>query len=154
MVKKRVVDIVKESIEAFIKENDLELIDIEFLKEGKDWYLRVYIDKEAGVSLDDCQLVSEYLSNKLDEMDPIEQSYYLEVSSPGLDRPLKTEKDFKRNINQLIEVSLYEPVNGKKIVEGELVEYKESTIAIKINENQMMVLERSNIAKAKPVLNI
>lgn len=154
MARKKVVDIVKELIAAFIKENDLELIDIEFLKEGKDWYLRVYIDKEAGVSLDDCQLVSEYLSNKLDEADPIEQSYYLEVSSPGLGRPLKTEKDFKRNINQLIEVSLYEPVNGKKIVEGELVEYKESTIAIKINENQMMVLERSNIAKAKPVLNI
>ena len=115
MAKKKVVDIVEELLQQFVAENSLELVDIEFLKEGKDWFLRIYIDKENGISLDDCQLVSEYISGKLDELDPIEQSYYLEVSSAGLDRPLKNEKDYERNLGKIIEVSVYQAVNDTKI---------------------------------------
>ena len=80
--------------EPFVEANGLELVDLEFVKEGVNWYLRVYIDKDGGVNIDDCELVSRALEAKLDEIDPIEQAYILEVSSPGIDRPLKIEADF------------------------------------------------------------
>ena len=154
MAKKKVVDIVEELLQQFVAENSLELVDIEFLKEGKDWFLRIYIDKENGISLDDCQLVSEYISGKLDELDPIEQSYYLEVSSAGLDRPLKNEKDYERNLGKIIEVSVYQAVNDTKIFEGELLEFNEESIKIKCSDNSVIAIEKSNIAKAKPVISI
>ncbi len=91
-----------------------DLVDIEFVRENAEQFLRFYIGKREGVSIDDCQKVSEAVGNKLDEIDPIEGSYYLEVSSPGLDRPLKTDKDLKRNIGKEIEISLYKNIDGKK----------------------------------------
>ncbi len=109
---------------------NFELVDVEFVKEGANWYLRIYIDKPGGISIDDCQAVSEQISDILDEKDPIEQSYYLEVSSPGLERPLKTERDFIKYRGELVEVKVYQPIDGKKIFEGELVGLIDNKIII------------------------
>ena len=99
-------------LEPIVEANGLELVDLEFVKEGVNWYLRVYIDKDGGVNIDDCELVSRALEAKLDEKDPIEQAYILEVSSPGIDRPLKKEADFVKYQGEIIDVKLYTAVNG------------------------------------------
>lgn len=110
----KIEQIAKDLVMPVLEKNNFELVDVEYKKEGSHWYLRVYIDKEGGITLDDCQLVSEYLSDRLDEVDPIEHSYILEVSSPGLDRPLKKPRDFERNIGKEIEISLYAPIDKRK----------------------------------------
>ena len=91
-----------------------ELVDVEYVKEGQRWYLRIYIDKEGGVTLDDCQNFSNAINERIDEADPIQGSYYLEVSTPGLDRPLKKAEDFQRYLGKVIEVNLYTPLDGSK----------------------------------------
>lgn len=95
-----------------------ELTDLTFEKKGKDWYLTLFIDSENGISLEDCEKVSRPVSEMLDEQDPIEQSYFLEVSSPGMDRPLKKEKHFLSNLDKKIAVHLFAPMDGKKDIEG------------------------------------
>lgn len=123
MSRKKIADFIYETAEQFLDENGLELYNTEFVKEGKDWFLRVYIDKKEDqqdqyVSTDDCEKVSRFLSDELDRADPIEQNYYLEVSSPGLDRALLKEKDFIRFTGSLVDISLYHAVDGKKTVSG------------------------------------
>lgn len=149
MAKKRVTDIVKELILPIIDNTGLELVDIEFVKEGQNWFLRVYIDKDDGVTLDDCQMVSESLSEKLDEVDPISQNYYLEVSSPGLDRPLKTDRDFEKYKGRLIEVYLYEPIEGKKVMEGLLIERTKDNVVIKSEQDSLIDIPKDKISKVK-----
>lgn len=112
-----------------------DLVDVEYVKEYGSYYLRVYIDKDGGVNLDDCQKMSELLSERLDKEDPIETAYYLEVSSPGLDRPLKTDKDLQRNLGKEIEISLYKPLDNRKKYEGILKKFTEDKITIEVNEN-------------------
>ncbi len=112
-----------------------DLVDVEYVKEFGSYYLRVYIDKEGGITLDDCQNMSELLSERLDKEDPIETAYYLEVSSPGLDRPLKTDKDLKRSLGKDIEISLYKPLDNRKKYEGKLMDFTEEKIVIEVNEN-------------------
>lgn len=111
-----------------------DLVDVEYVKEFGSYYLRVYIDKEGGITLDDCQNMSELLSERLDKEDPIETAYYLEVSSPGLDRPLKTDKDLKRNLGKDIEISLYKPLDNRKKYEGNLIDFTGDKIIIEVNE--------------------
>ena len=118
---------------------DYELEDVEYVKESGSYYLRVYIDKKAGITLDDCQSMSELLGEKLDKEDPIENAYYLEVSSPGLDRPLKNDRDLKRNLGKDIEISLYKPLENKKKFEGNLKFFTEDKIVIKINDDEMEI---------------
>ncbi len=122
MAKTNIRTLVAEMSEDFLAEQNLELYNVEFQKEGKDWFLRVYIDKTgeaAGyISTDDCELVSRFLSEKLDEADPIEQNYYLEVSSPGMDRALITEEHYRRYTGQLVDVKLYTGIDGKKTYQG------------------------------------
>ena len=101
-------------LEPIIAEKGLELVDLEFVKEGVNWYLRVYIDKDGGVNIDDCEAVSRALEVKLDEKDPIEQAYILEVSSPGIDRPLKKDADFVKYQGEIIDVKLYKAQDGSK----------------------------------------
>ncbi len=113
-----------------IEENNFELVDVEYLKEGSDYYLRVYADKEGGINIDDCVLISRALNEKLDENDFIKEAYILEVSSPGLGRHLKKDKDFKRSIGENVEIRLYKSMEGAKEFEGELVGYSEETITI------------------------
>lgn len=141
MAKVKVKDLVEGLLAPFLSENDLELYNVEYVKEVKDWFLRVYIDKnenscEEYISTDDCEKVSRYLSEKLDEQDPIEQNYYLEVSSPGMDRVLLKEKDFARYAGKQVEVNLYQAVDGKKNLTGELVGI--------INDNLVIIDDKSN----------
>ena len=113
-----------------VEEMGLELVDLEFVKEGANWYLRIYIDKENGVDINDCEAVSKAVEAKLDAEDPIEQAYVLEVSSPGLDRPLKKEEDFARFAGEIIDVKLYQAMNGKKTLEGKLIGLEDGVIVM------------------------
>jgi ribosome maturation factor RimP len=115
-----------------IEELGLELVEIEYVKEGKNWYLRVYIDKDQGVDIEDCGLVSERLSEKLDEIDPIPHNYFLEVSSPGAERPLKKPKDFEKAIEKNVFIKTYEPIDGEKSFEGKLLGFDGQTIRLEV----------------------
>ena len=106
-----------------LTEFGFELVDVEYVKEGSNWYLRVYLDKPGGIAVDDCEAVSRRFSEILDEKDYVEGSYIFEVSSPGLSRPLKKDKDFKRNIDKEIEVRTYKAIGGEKEFVGILKEY-------------------------------
>ena len=110
------------------EENGVEIYDVEYVKEGSDWYLRVYIDKEGGIAVDDCEVVSREADPILDTDDCIEESYILEVSSPGLGRPLKKDKDFARSIGEEVEVRLFRAVEGCKEYTGLLNAYDKTTV--------------------------
>lgn len=129
-----------------IEENHFELVDVEYVKEGGNWYLRVYIDKEGGITVDDCEIISRALGDKLDIQDFIEDSYILEVSSPGLGRPLKKEKDFQRSIGKEVEIKLYKAVNRQKDFEGVLKSYTEDEVTIEEEEGQEITFQRQDIA--------
>lgn len=135
MNKKEVINEIIAICEPIAESLNFELVDVEYIKEYGSYYLRVYIDKVGGINLDDCQSMSELLSEKLDEKDPISTAYFLEVSSPGLDRPLKTDKDLNRNIGKDIEISLFTTYNNKKNYEGKLDSYNNKYIIIG-NENE------------------
>ena len=115
----------------------IELLEAEYVKEGSDWYLRLYIDKQGGITLDDCQLVSEALNDLLDEADVIKGKYLFEVSSPGLDRPLKTDRDFERYQGEDVEVHLYAPADGGKILTGKLKGRENGEIVILENGSEL-----------------
>lgn len=134
-----------------VEELGFELCDVEFLKEYGDWVLTLYIDKPGGVTIDDCERVSKTVDPILDEADPIEQQYYLSVSSLGLDRPLKKDADFQRNLGKCIEIKLFAPFNGKKEWKGELVHFDETSLVLRA-ENGEMTLERKAVALARPEL--
>ena len=129
-----------------IEENNFELVDVEYVREGGNYFLRVYIDKEGGITIDDCEVVSRSLSDLLDEDDFIPDAYILEVSSPGLGRPLKKEKDFDRSIGKEVEVKLYKQINKQKEYSGILVSYDTDKIELEIDEDETMEILRSNIA--------
>ena len=128
----KVTEVVEELAAPIFQELSLELVDIEYVKEGKNWYLRVYIDKDTGVDIEDCGLVSERLSEKLDEVDPIPHNYFLEVSSPGAERPLKKEKDFEKAIGKNVFIKTYEPIDGEKSFEGKLLEFDGQHLKIEV----------------------
>ena len=113
-----------------IKENNFELVDVEYVREAGNWYLRVYVDKEGGITVDDCEIVSRALSDKLDEKDFIDEAYILEVSSPGLGRPLKKDKDFERSIGKEIEIKLYRAIDRQKDFSGILKAYDRDNIIL------------------------
>lgn len=123
MAKKKIIDVTEELLAGFLEENGYELYNCEFVKEGRDWFLRVYIDlvsREGYVGTEDCEKVSRFLSSKLDESDPIEQNYYLEVSSPGMDRPLLKPEHYERYLGEEVEVKLYKGKDGTKKIQGVL----------------------------------
>lgn len=119
-----------ELVTPIIKAGDFELVDVEYVKEGADFYLRVYADKPGGITIDDCVLISRALEERLDAEDRIKDAYILEVSSPGLTRPLKKEKDFARSIGKLVDVKLYRQVNNSKELTGVLVAYNEEEVQL------------------------
>ena len=161
MAKKKITEIVEEITADFLAEKGLELYNSEFVKEGKDWFLRVYIDRlpkedadgnveEEYVSTDDCEGVSRFLSSELDRLDPIEQNYYLEVSSPGLDRALIKEKDFIRFSGRMVDISLYKAVNGKKTYQGILKGLTEDNKIVITDENEKEIeFPREQVAKTR-----
>ncbi|MSD84307.1 ribosome maturation factor RimP [Lactobacillus curvatus] len=149
-----VVETVHDLIVPILDEHHFELVDIEFVKEGSSWYLRVFIDKPNGIDLEDCALVNDALSEKLDSIDPdpIPQAYFLDVSSPGAERPLKKEADFQKAVGKYIHISLYQAVDGEKIYQGTLkaVDDDTLTLVIKIKTRQKEVtFNRKEIAKAR-----
>ncbi|WP_027414642.1 ribosome maturation factor RimP [Aneurinibacillus terranovensis] len=128
---KNVIAITEQLVVPILQQDHLELVEIEYVKEGSNWFLRVYIDKEGGVDIEDCGRVSEQLSKKLDEADPIPGAYFLEVSSPGAERPLKKDADFTRAVGKHVHITTYEPVGGAKVFEGELVSYDGKQLEVK-----------------------
>ena len=184
MAKKKITDIIEEISGEFLARNGLELYNCEFVKEGRDWFLRVYIDKTAEtaeaakaaenaaaaaeettdaavetaqkapalsqyVSTDDCEKVSRFLSAELDRLDPIEQNYYLEVSSPGMDRALLKDKDFARFSGEIVDVSLYKALDGKKSYQGRLVGIENEKIIITDEKDNRIEFPREQVAKTK-----
>lgn len=152
MAKRKVEDIVYEIAKPITDRFNFEIVEVEYKKEGADWYLRLYIDKEGGITINDCQTVSEELSDLLDEADPIEQSYIFEVSSPGVERPIKTDRDFEKNNGKLVEVRLFTPLNGKKVYEGILKGHTAEAVDIETEDSKPVQLEKSAIALIKPVI--
>ncbi len=136
----------EELVMPIIEQNNFELVDVEYLKEGSSYYLRAYIDKEGGITVDDCEIVSRALGDLLDDKDFIEESYILEVSSPGLGRPLKKEKDYKRSLGKELEIRLYKAVNKQKEFYGILESYDETTVTISDEDNNEITFEKSDIA--------
>ncbi len=141
-MKKNVESIVSEIALPIVKEVGVELYDVEYVKEGGVWYLRIFIDTEEGVDIEQCEAVSRLLDPALDQADPIKEAYYLEVSSVGLDRPLKKEKDFVRFMGEDIEVKLYRPVDGKKEFVGKLVDFAEGSFTIETKENSITFTQK------------
>ena len=132
--------------------NYVEIYDIEYVKEGSDWYLRAYIDKEGGVTINDCESVSRALSDELDKADFIEDAYILEVSSPGLGRTLKKDKHLQKSLLQEVELKTYKPVLGSKEFAGILKAFDEKTVTI-LSEDEEMVFDRADIATIKLALD-
>ena len=133
-------------IQPLIDANNFELVVVEFVKEGSDWYLRVYIDKDGGITVDDCELISRAFNEILDREDYISEQYIFEVSSPGLMRPLKKEKDYKRSVGKLIDIKLYKPVDKCKEFTGVLDSYDKDTVTIKMDDDTQKTFDRSNLA--------
>lgn len=128
-----------------IEANNFELVDVEYVKEAGNWYLRVYVDKEGGIAVDDCEVVSRALSDRLDADDFIEDSYILEVSSPGLGRPLKKEKDYVRSIGKEVDIHLYKSIDKQKEFTGVLKSYTKEEIVLQI-EDADVIFDRANVA--------
>ncbi len=136
----------EEMVIPILAEHRLQLVDVEYVREAGTWYLRVYIDKEGGVTILDCETVSRELSDLLDKNDPTDETYVLEVSSPGLGRLLKKEKDYIRNQGKPVEIRLYKSVAGAKELVGDLLSWDKETVTVNA-EGQETVLLRANISK-------
>ena len=136
-----------------VEAKGFELVDVEWVKEGANWYLRAYIDKENGITVDDCEEVSRALSDLLDEEDFISENYILEVSSPGLGRPLKKEKDFVRSMGKDVDVRLYRQINKQKEFTGALSAYDENTVTLTMEDGSQMVFEKADIALIRLALD-
>lgn len=143
----------EELLQPIIDAHGFELVDVEYVKEAGTWYLRAYIDKPGGISVDDCEVVSRAFSDVLDEKDYIEDSYIFEVSSPGLGRPLKKEKDFARSIGEEVEIRTYRAIDRQKEFIGFLKEYDKDTVTIEYDDETTQVFERSDIALIRLALD-
>lgn len=132
-----------------LEEKGYEMVDVEYVKEGSNWYLRAFVDKPGGITINDLESVSRRLSDLLDEKDFISDAYILEVSSPGLGRPLKKDRDFDRSIGEEIEVHLYRSLNGNKQYVGLLKSYDKDTITIEDEDGSEINLDRVNVSLVK-----
>lgn len=142
--------VVEELLQPFLERESFELVDVEYVKEGSNWFLRVFLDKEGGIDIDDCGRASEYLSQKLDEKDPITSAYFLEVSSPGAERPLKKPADYERAIGKNVCFTTYELMDGAKEFEGRLDSYDGQTAVIIMHGiNKRQELPVAKIASAR-----
>ncbi|MDO4345273.1 MAG: ribosome maturation factor RimP [Eubacteriales bacterium] len=133
-------------LQPIVDANGFELVDVEYVKEGGTWYLRAYIDKPGGITVDDCELVSRAANDLLDEQDFVEDSYVFEVSSPGLGRPLKKEKDFARSIGETVEIRTFRAIGRQKEFEGVLKAYDRESVTIEIENEEEMKIARADIA--------
>lgn len=143
----------EELLEPIVAEAGFELVDVEYVKEAGTWYLRAYIDKPGGITVDDCEVISRKFSDILDEKDYIEDSYIFEVSSPGLGRPLKKEKDFQRSLGEDVEIRTYRPIDGQKEFGGVLKAFDKNTVTIAYEEDAQQIFNRSEIALIRLALD-
>lgn len=143
---------VEKLLEPTIEKIGYDLYDVEYAKEGKNYFLRVLIDKEQGIDLEDCEKVSNEINQLLDEADYIKEQYFLEVSSPGIERILKKDKHLEQNKGKEVQVKLFKKdEKGKKEYQGELKDYTEETITITIEDIEELKIERKNIAQIKTI---
>lgn len=136
----------EELLQPIVDANGFELVDVEYVKEGGTWYLRAYIDKPGGIAVDDCEIVSRAFSEILDKEDYIDDAYIFEVSSPGLGRPLKKEKDYKRSMGEEVEIRTYRAIEKQKEFIGILTDYDKDTVTIKLEDETEMKFEKNDIA--------
>ena len=147
MTKKEMYEQKTEAIlQPIVDANGFELVDVEYVKEGGSWYLRAYIDKPGGITVDDCELVSRAANDILDEQDFVEESYIFEVSSPGLGRPLKKEKDFVRSIGEEVEIRTFRAIERQKEFYGILKAFDKETVTIMMEDESEMQIARADIA--------
>lgn len=140
----------EEMLLPIVESHGFELVDVEYVKEGGTWYLRAYIDKPGGITIDDCELVSRAFSDVIDQNEFIEDSYIMEVSSPGLLRPLKKDKDFNRYLEKSIEMRTYKMIDKKKEFMGVLKDYNKEQITIEEPDGELRVLQRNELALVRP----
>ncbi|PKM50735.1 MAG: ribosome maturation factor RimP [Firmicutes bacterium HGW-Firmicutes-7] len=143
--KEQIEKLIEQMLDPILQQNNYELVDVEYVKEAGTWYLRIYIDKEGGVTVDDCEVVSRALDVEIDKKDPIKDPYILEVSSPGLSRPLKKDKDFTRSIGKAVEIKLYKAAKNEKEFVGTLKSFDSDQVVIS-NEEGNMTFNRKDIA--------
>lgn len=136
----------EELLMPLIEKHQFELVDVEYVKEGGTWYLRAYIDKPGGITVDDCEVISRALSDLLDEHDYIDDAYILEVSSPGLGRPLRKDKDFARSIGEEVDIKTFRAINHQKDFTGILKDYDKEKIVIELENEETMEFSRADIA--------
>ncbi|MDD5905292.1 MAG: ribosome maturation factor RimP [Clostridiales bacterium] len=143
---KKITEIVRELAQPVAEENGCELWDVEYVREAGQWYLRLYLDKEGGVNILDCEAVSRKVSDLLDEADPIESSYVFEVSSAGAERPLKRPGDFERFMGSAVLVKTYKPKDGRKEFAGTLAGYEDGAVLLDMGTGEPLRFEKSEIA--------
>lgn len=149
---------IEEKVESLIKEKienlGYDLYDVEYAKEGPNYFLRIFIDKPEGIDLSDCEKVNNEIVDKLDEADYIKEQYFLEISSPGIERILKKDKHLEQNIGAEVQIKLFKKdENGQKEYQGILKAFNENTITIEQEQEQEIAIERKNIAQIKTVYN-
>ena len=150
MAKEKITDVVERELAQFLPEHGYELYLTEYSKEGKDWYLKVFVDKpEGGITVDDCEVVSRWLSDRLDEKKIIEKNYYLMVSSPGLDRPLVKDEHFEKSKGKLVDITLYKPLEGSKEWTGELKGLEDGEIVITDDSGREIRIPRDAASKVR-----
>ena len=143
----------EELLEPIVTGFGFELVDVEYVKEAGTWYLRAYIDKPGGITVDDCEAVSRKFSDVLDEKDYIEDTYIFEVSSPGLGRPLKKDKDFQRSLGEEVEIRTYRPFDRQKEFVGELKAYDKESVTIVYEDDTEQTFQRQEIALIRLALD-
>ncbi|AWB44337.1 ribosome maturation factor RimP [Paenibacillus sp. CAA11] len=139
---------VEEMIHPYLTENGFELVDVEYVKEGSNWFLRIFVDKEGGIDIDDCGRISEVVSEMLDKNDPIPSAYFLEVSSPGAERPLKKPEDVRKSVGKDVFVTTYESLDGQKEFEGRLLSFDNDDLVIESGKKQYTI-PYSKVASAR-----
>lgn len=150
MPKYKVTDLVEEMMAPILQDTDLELVEVEYKKEGANWMLRVFIDRPSGtIDLDDCARVSERLSSVLDEVDPIPNAYFLEVSSAGAERPLKTPHDLQKAVGRRVFLSFYEPFMDHKTIEGMLIAYQNGFLTIQEDAQHTLEIPEGKLASVR-----
>lgn len=151
----KVAETVTDFVLPIAHSEDLNLIEVEFLKEGSDWILRIFLEnKDGDLTIEECEKVSRSLSMILDEEDPIDKSYILEVSSPGIERPLKTEADFERFQGELIAVKTFKKINGKKEFIGTLEKFEDDNLTLTLKNDEEITIDYSLVARANLTFEI
>jgi ribosome maturation factor RimP len=149
MDKKKITERVTALVTPIVEAAGLELVDVEYVRE-RDWFLRVFIDKEGGIDIDDCSAVSNALAKKLDEEDFIKEKYYLEVSSPGIDRPLKKDKDLVSHYGTKVDLAFFAPYEGKKQLMAVLQSHDQDNLVLTDDKNKELTIARKLIASVRP----